>query len=128
MAKTFALVFGIVFLLVGVLGYIENPIVGEDALFHSTGVHNIVHLVSGLVLVGVALGAAASSALVLKVLGVVYLLVAILGFLGVGGDMILGIIDNTAADNWLHLVLGVVLLGAGLKGGKGDMAPSQPMM
>jgi hypothetical protein len=50
MAKTLALVFGIVFIVVGILGFIPNPIVGHDALFHTNSVHNLVHLIIGIVL------------------------------------------------------------------------------
>jgi hypothetical protein len=47
---------------------------------------------------------------------VVYLLVAVLGFLVVdetGKGMILNLVAINKADNLLHLVLGVVLIGAG---------------
>jgi hypothetical protein len=50
MAKTLALVFGVVFVVAGILGFIPNPIVGRDALFHTNAVHNLVHLIIGAVL------------------------------------------------------------------------------
>jgi hypothetical protein len=48
--------------------------------------------------------------LALKIVGVVYALVAILGFFA--GDMLLGVALN-AADHWLHVFLAIVLLVAG---------------
>lgn len=117
MAKTLSLVIGIVFLLVGVLGFIPNPIVGEGGLFHTDTVHNLIHLVSGLVFVYVGTKAVSRAATTMKVFGVVYLLIALLGFLTVGEDgtgEILGFIQANSADNWLHVLLGVVILGAGL--------------
>lgn len=131
MSRKLAKIFGIVFVLVGLLGFIPNPIFGHDALFHTDLVHNLVHLVIGIVLL--ALGKTEDSArLWLKIFGAVYLVVAILGFLVIGADgmgSILGIIGVNTADNWLHVVLGIVLLVAGFSGGKSTMmppAPSQP--
>ena len=44
------------------------------------------------------------------------------------GDKVLGFLMVNQADNWLHLVLGVVLLGAGLMGkNSGSSAPMQPV-
>ncbi|MBI2485768.1 MAG: DUF4383 domain-containing protein [Deltaproteobacteria bacterium] len=116
MAKTLALVFGIVFVVVGILGFVPNPIVGHDALFHTNSVHNLVHLIIGIVLlIGAGAGEGLSKTLLL-VIGVVYLLVAVLGFLAVdetGKGMILNLVAINKADNLLHLVLGVVFIGAG---------------
>lgn len=110
-AKTAAIVFGIVFVLVGVLGYIPNPIVGPDGIFVTNSTHNIVHIVSGIVLL---LGAYSSlgASTALKIIGVVYGIVAVLGFVMMG-DMLLGMIAMNAADRWLHVALAVVILIAG---------------
>lgn len=116
MGKTLALVFGWVFLLVGILGFFPNPIVGPDALFQTDLNHNLVHLISGLVFLGVAYLAPLKSALTLKVFGVVYLLVAVLGLvLAMDGGTLLGLIEINSADNWLHVVLGLVALIGGIK-------------
>jgi hypothetical protein len=116
-AKTAALVFGVVFILVGVLGFIPNPLVGPDGIFMVNTMHNVVHLVSGaLLLAGVYTQLGASMAL--KIVGVVYAVVAILGFV-MPGDMLLGMISMNAADRWLHVLLAIVILAAGfgLNGG-----------
>jgi hypothetical protein len=57
----------------------------------------------------------------LKILGVVYLIVAALGFLM--ASPILGLIEVNGADNVFHVLLGIVLLGGGFLG-KGGAAPS----
>ncbi len=123
MAKTISLVFGIVFVLVAVLGMIGTPIIGagEGALFHTNTAHDVVHLVIGLVLLAVAWFAVDKAALALKVIGVVYLLVAVLGFAVTGP--LLGLIEVNMADNWLHVVLGVVILWLGVAAGKKEVAP-----
>lgn len=118
MTKKIMLVLGIVFLLVGVLGFFGNPIVGENALFHTDTIHNIIHIVTGLILLIVSASPSAPS--VLKIFGVIYLLVSVLGFLSETGK-VLGFLSVNSADNWLHLVLGVVILIAGFKAGKKEV-------
>jgi len=119
-AKTAALVFGVVFILVGVLGFIPNPIVGPGGIFVTNMTHDLVHLISGaLLLAGVYTSLGSSMAL--KIAGVIYALVAVLGFV-MPGDMMLGMIAMNQADQWLHVVLAVVLLGAGFGLNGGMMA------
>ena len=110
-AKNAATLFGIVFLIVGALGYVPNPIVGPTGIFATNSLHNIIHLVSGLALI---IGAYTSigSSLMLKIVGVVYSLVAVCGFFMVMDGMMMGITINDA-DKWLHVALAVVILAAG---------------
>lgn len=111
--KTVALVFGAVFALVGVLGPIMGGgAEGELIIFGRNYLHDAIHLASGLVGLGAALymgGRYAGG--YLKGFGAVYLLVTVAGFVvpGLLGDLI----HLNAADNALHLVLSVALLGAG---------------
>ena len=119
MAKKLAVLFGVVFVLVGVLGFIPNPLVGPAGLFETDGLHNIVHFIIGVVLLIVAVSAPMKSGLWLKIFGVIYLLLAILGFIMVpAGGALLGLVHANMADHWLHVILGVVLLLAGFAGGK----------
>ncbi|CAN5738042.1 hypothetical protein BH11PAT2_BH11PAT2_00220 [soil metagenome] len=128
MAKKLAVLFGIVFVLVGVLGFIPNPLVGSAGLFQTDVLHNIVHVLIGVVLLIVAMSAPEKSSLWLKIFGVIYLLLAVLGFiLNPGGGMLLGLVLMNTADHWLHVVLGVVLLIAGIVSNKPAMAVSSGM-
>ena len=104
------MVLGAVFILVGILGFVPNPLVSPTGLFMVNTAHNIVHLASGaVILAGVY---SFGSGLGLKIIGVVYAIVAILGLV-MGGDMLLGMIAMNMADHWLHVALAVVLLLAG---------------
>jgi hypothetical protein len=115
MAKSLAVLFGIVFVIVGLLGFVPNPIVGATGLFQTDHLHDLVHLLVGVVLLVVAMAAPAASGLWLKIFGVVYLLLAVLGFLMIPhGGMLLGLVLMNTADHWLYVVLGVVLLIAGM--------------
>jgi hypothetical protein len=134
MAKTLAIVFGIVFVLVGVLGFIDSPIAGESGIFQTDTLHDLVHLLFGLILLVVAFTAPGKSAQWLKILGVVYLVLAVLGFLMIpSGGELLGLVLMNHADHWLHVLLGIVLVAAGVLGGKnnsagGGMPMSSPSM
>jgi len=110
-AKNAAILFGVVFLIVGVLGYVPNPIVGPTGLFLTNPLHNIIHLVSGIALLAGAYTSLGSS-MMLKIVGVVYGLVAVCGFFMVMDNMMLGVAINEA-DKWLHVALAGAILAAG---------------
>jgi Domain of unknown function (DUF4383) len=110
-AKNAAILFGVVFLIVGVLGYVPNPIVGPTGIFLTNPLHNIIHLVSGIALLAGAYTSLGSS-LMLKIVGVVYGLVAVCGFFMVMDNMMMGVAINDA-DKWLHVALAVAILAAG---------------
>ena len=104
------MVLGAVFILVGILGFIPNPLVSPTGLFVVNPLHNIVHLVSGAVILGGVYSF--GSALGLKIVGIVYAIVAVLGLVMTQDNMLFGIAMNMA-DHWLHVVLAVVILLAG---------------
>lgn len=110
MAKKLGILFGIVFVIVGLLGFISNPIVGANGIFLTDTLHNIVHLLVGVILL-VAAKSHSASVLWLKIFGVVYLLLAVLGFLT--PDLLNSIVAANTADAFLHLVLGIILVWAG---------------
>ncbi|HEY0010665.1 MAG TPA: DUF4383 domain-containing protein [Candidatus Paceibacterota bacterium] len=127
MAKTLAIVFGIVFVLVAVLGFVDSGIAGENGIFQTDTLHDLVHLILGLILLVVAFTAPARSAAWLKILGIVYLVLAVLGFLTIpeGGEL-LGLVLMNTADHWLHVVLGIALILAGMAGRKNDVSGGMP--
>lgn len=117
-AKKIGMVFGVVLIILGLLGFVGGfRIVGVDGIFMTDTTHDLIHLVLGLVLFIGAMKAPSSMPMLLKVVGLVVLLVAILGLMG-DGDKILGFILSNAAADWLHLIVGIVLLGAGFMGRK----------
>ena len=115
MAKTFALVFGAVYLLVGILGLIlPNPLLG---IFGVNTLHNVVHLLIGAAWLVAATAAPMgenSSRVVSQVIGVVLVLLAIVGFVAPQTlkDLITAGYDPMA-DNILHLVTGALALYIG---------------
>lgn len=111
MAKTLAYLFAIVFLLVGILGFV--PAAAPDGMllnvFHVNAAHNIVHLLSGAVALWAAMTSVDASRLYFKIFGIAYGLVAVMGFF-VGDGMLLGLIANNVADTWLHVAIALVSL------------------
>ena len=117
-AKTAAILLGLVFIAVGLLGYIDNPIVGasDKAMFHTDTVHNIVHIVSGVLFLLFALAAPGSVGGFMKLFGLIYLAIGIVGMVQIGSqDMIklFGFLMINKLDNYLHIALGLIIFLAG---------------
>jgi hypothetical protein len=125
MLKKMALVFGVVFIAVGLLGFV--PALAPDGhllgLFHINPLHNVVHIASGAVALWAAMSSEHNSKLYFRIFGVVYALVAVLGFV-YGDQPILGLIANNAADTWLHVVIAVVALYLGFGVKTAEISPA----
>ena len=113
MIRKLAIVFGVVFVAVGLLGFIPGVTTADGKLlgiFQVSTLHNIIHLLSGIAAL-LAAKDAAYSRLYFRIFGAVYALVAVIGWLQ--GDTVLGLIDVNVADNVLHTVLAVAILAIG---------------
>ena len=116
-ARLYATVFGAVLVVAGIIGFFynstftDNPRIHDDVfgILSVNGWHNVVHIATGLL--GLAMMRAAAREYALG-LGLVYIAVAVWGFIIGSGDSILSIIPINTADNVLHLVIGVVGLAA----------------
>jgi len=115
MLTTIAKVWGWIFLIIGILGFV--PAVTPDAhllgIFHVNGAHNFVHLLTGIVALICGYQSVHASKLYFLIFGIVYALVALLGF-AAGNNPVLGTIANNMADNWLHVGIAVVSIALGL--------------
>lgn len=112
--KNLSMVFGIVFLAIGILGFVPGITNDQDlllGLFQVSALHNIIHILSGLAAV-IAAKSDEHAKLYFLVFGAVYTVVALAGW--VQGDTVLGLIDVNTADNWLYTVLAAAILGTGL--------------
>jgi short-subunit dehydrogenase len=113
--RTLAVLWGILFLLGGILGFV--PGVTKDEMFLGFFMvntpHNILHIISGVMfLIGSLLGARTARSWFL-IFGIFYLALSIIGF-KVGDGLIFGLISNTRIDAWGHGFLGLVLFLTGL--------------
>lgn len=114
MAKTVCKILGVVFLLVGVMGFLKPDLLGANL----TPAHNVVHLVSGVIALYFGFAGAMSGAKAFcLVFGVVYMGLGILGMaLGAGNDRMwmVGPLHFGQADHGIHILLGVIFLAGGL--------------
>ncbi len=110
MTKKLLYAFGSIFLVIGILGFVKNPVLG---IFDTNAAHNAVHLVSGILAFVFGSRSEISGKTFALILGVVYLLVTVFGFIQGSGNLFGVIVVNTA-DNFLHLLLSIVFLGIGL--------------
>lgn len=110
-ANTAATWFGAALLAIGILGFIPGitSMPGGDrnyllGLFAVDGVHNIVHILTGLVGLAAGLSGRVDYArMYFLVFGIVYALVTIIGF--IQGTTVLGIIPVNGWDNVLHVAI-----------------------
>lgn len=114
MLKRIAVAFGLTFVIVGILGFV--PAVTRDGhllgIFHVNPAHNAVHLLTGAVALACAAAGARACQLFFRIFGIVYGLVAVLGFVQ-GDGMLFGLIANNRADAWLHTGIAAVSLFLG---------------
>src|SRR5918995_3510901 len=115
--KSIFLVLGAVLVFVGILGFVmPSPLLG---LFEVNALHNVIHLASGALTLFAATQGIGAMRTWGRLLGVVYLLVAILGFVMPEGDLF-GLMHVNMPDNLLHVALALVFLYFGL------LAPPRP--
>jgi len=117
MAKTVALIFGIIYTLVGIIGFL--PALGGTFgmapsallnIFSINVLHNVVHLVIGVGALTVS-GGEEKAAPFLRTFGYILILIAIVGFFWKNPFNILPI---GGPDVWLHLVTGLIFVWAGM--------------
>src|SRR5216683_5624722 len=108
-----AFVIGIVFLIVGILGLILDTTSGSVFGFDVDLVHNLVHLLTGIL--GLAAAFTGWSRRFNQIFGVIYLLVGLAGLVPAlyFSQRLLGLMHVNAADNVLHLVVGLSAAAVG---------------
>ena len=117
-ARLYATLVGGTLVIAGIIGFFYSSSFGSpgkvDAVFGILDVnawHNIVHIATGALGLLAAGYAARQYALGL---GAVYIVIAVWGFIIGNHESILGFIPVNTEDNFLHLILGVLGIGAGL--------------
>ncbi len=116
MSKTASWIFGVIFVIAGIWGFFA-PALG---FIQANMVGSVIHLVVGVILL--ALASKPSAVMVLKTIGIIYVIWAIIGFLG------WGFTGEDSVTTWFYLIVGVIIavLGFADKKGAAPMAPSSP--
>lgn len=126
--RLIATVFGVVYLLVGLLGFFYTsgvPFAGPGnhssnlilGIFEVNPLHNVAHLLIGAALLIAGLASAAAARATNLTIGAAYLLLGIVGFFLVapqGGSSALNFLSLNTPDHFLHLASAAVLLVVGL--------------
>jgi hypothetical protein len=126
--RTSALAVGVVFLLVGVLGFIPGVTTNYDDMtfaghmsdaklldvFQVSVLHNIVHLLFGVAGLAMARTARGATSYLIGG-GAIYLALAVYGAV-IDPHSSANFVPVNTADNWLHLGLGIGMIGLGLIG------------
>jgi len=136
--KTLTGVLGVVFVLVGILPFLGGlGLVGNEQFFHTNVGHDLVHILTGVIylIMVTTLVTTENTKRVLIVFGIIYLLIAVLGFIVVGassgnvsGLLGLGLVEVNQADNFLHVVLALAILGVAALEGENEPAPQKENM
>jgi hypothetical protein len=120
-AQLYALIFGVVLVAAGIIGFFYSAAFGSpgkvDAVLGILDVnawHNIVHIATGALGLLAFAGGYDYARKYAFGLGAVYIVVAIWGFIIGDGSNILGFIPVNTEDNFLHLLIGIAGIGAGL--------------
>jgi hypothetical protein len=120
-AQLYALIFGVVLVAAGIIGFFYSAAFGSpgkvDAVLGILDVnawHNIVHIATGALGLLAFAGGYDYARKYAYGLGAVYIVVAIWGFIIGDGSNILGFIPVNTEDNFLHLLIGIAGIGAGL--------------
>ncbi|WP_309107589.1 DUF4383 domain-containing protein [Arthrobacter sp.] len=126
---------GILFVLVGGLGFVPGTTSGTDAMAfwgHQSGamlfgvfqvsvLHNLVHLATGVVGLFMSRLAMQSRTFLIGA-GVAYLAMWILGLI-IPHDSPLNVVPFSSADNWLHVAFGLGLIGLGVAFARDAVSP-----
>ena len=118
--RLLGVVFGAVYILVGILGFTVTAGVG---LFDTAGglllgifevnvFHNVAHLLIGAALLIAGLSSVKAAKMTNTVVGAAYLILGVAGLIIIGGP--LNILALNGADNVLHFASAAVLLAVGL--------------
>ena len=102
------MILGVVLVILGVLGFFNNPVLG---IFSVNTLHNIVNLVVGLLAIWAASSSEGSARMFSQWFGVIFAIITILDFVAV--DFMVNLVNINMADKWLHLVLAVLFLWLG---------------
>lgn len=105
--KAIALILGILLVLIGIAGFIKNPLIGEQAFIKTTSLHNILYLIVGAF--GIYTGIKGKGKKYNFIIGWIALIIGIIGFIPYIKDR-LAAIAQSGATTGLHLAIGIIAL------------------
>ena len=112
LARSWLYLSGVILIAVGLLGFFSNPLVGPDGLVATDNPHNIVHILTGLLALGLAYGMRDNVAMATMLFGALYLIVFVVTIIS---PTLFGIftVEVNAIDHVIHIGLAIVSLALG---------------
>jgi|688.fasta_scaffold167647_2 hypothetical protein len=110
MLKILAILFGLIMLAIGIMGYIPDfsPNQRLFTLFSINFWNNLFHIATGVIALLCGLTSRAASKFFFIIAGLIYALLAVFGFLE--RDILFGLMEANTADNLLNLIVGIICL------------------
>jgi len=112
--KIFALLFGIIFLMFGIAGFVPGALTDGQLVrvFKVNTWLNVLHLLTGLFAVIVCWMRRPYCRIYFQIIGTLYALIAVLGFIYDDNDL-LGLFANNQSDTWFHVIAAIAALVVG---------------
>jgi hypothetical protein len=122
LARYWMILAGVILVVVGILGFFSNPLVGPTGLVATDNLHNIVHILTGLLALGLVYGMSENIGTATIAFGVLYLAVFVLTVIS---PTLFGLftVEVNAIDHVIHIGLAIVSIGLGYMA-RGRMAVS----
>ena len=116
--KNISFAAGAILVFLALVTVFPNTIIGEMSFFHTDFAHNLIHFLSGVAILFVALQYERFLGKTLRALGMFYLALAVLGAITIGSasfGVAFGLVGMSGADHILHLAFGLALVVFGTK-------------
>lgn len=112
LARMWLLLAGVILIVVGVLGFFPNPIVGPDGFVQTDNVHNVVHALTGLLAIALAYLMPNDIGTAALLFGALYAVVFVATVVSPNLFGLFSVPVNTV-DHVIHIGLAVVSLALG---------------
>jgi hypothetical protein len=112
LARSWLYLSGAILIVVGILGFFSNPLVGPDGFVATDNPHNIVHILTGLLALGLAYGMRDDVGTATMIFGALYLVVFVVTVLS---PTLFGVfsVPVNVVDHVIHIGLAIVSLVLG---------------
>ena len=112
LARSWLYLSGVILIVVGILGFFSNPLVGPDGFVATDNPHNIVHILTGLLALGLGYGMREDIGLATMLFGALYLVVFVVTVIS---PTLFGVfsVPVNVIDHVIHIGLAIVSLGLG---------------
>ena len=112
LARSWLYLSGVILIVVGILGFFSNPLVGPDGFVATDNPHNIVHILTGLLALGLGYAMRDDIGMATLLFGALYLAVFVVTLIS---PTLFGVfsVPVNVVDHVIHIGLAIVSLGLG---------------